>query len=215
MKKILLLSDDFDLQINLNAALYRFNFRVSSMPTAKEFLNEIERLNSYDLYLFEMKAKDLDLKLIKSIRDAQNFTPIMLILDEAIAENFKKIYYAKVDSFIIKPFLMDEILFHIFKLTNVLLGTKFEFKNNILFDKTSLSVKFDNTEISLGKKEGLFLEVLAKNSPHVVTFNEIQHYVYNGENVSQDRIRSILREIRQKVPKLQIKTIRGIGYKIE
>lgn len=215
MKKILLLSDDFDLQINLNAALYRFNFRVSSMPTAKDFLNEIERLNNYDLYLFEMKAKDLDLKLIKTIRDAQNFTPIMLILDEAIAENFKKIYYAKVDGFIIKPFLMDEILFHIFKLTNVLLGTKFDLKNNILFDKTSLSVKFDNTEISLGKKEGLFLEVLAKNSPHVVTFNEIEHYVYNGENVSQDRIRSILREIRQKVPKLQIKTIRGIGYKID
>lgn len=156
MKKILLLSDDLEFGINLSAALYRFNFRVvRTLTSDDEVINDFYQGGRYDLYIFDMKARDLNLKIVKTLRDNQNFTPIMLILDEALPDIFKKIYYAKVDDFIVKPFLIDMILFHIFKQTKVLLGTKFELKNGIVFDKTSLSVKFDDKEVFLGKKRGI------------------------------------------------------------
>lgn len=216
MKKILLVSNDFEFYLNLSAAIYRFNFRVIiTQKSQDEIISEFELGARYDLYLFETKAKELNLKLIKRLRDSQNFTPIMLILDEAKPEIFKRIYYAKVNSFVVKPFLIEELLFHIFKSTNVLLGSKFELKNGIVFDTQSQSVIADNKTIALGKKESLFLQTLAKNSPHVVTFDEIYHNVYKGEAISQERIRSLVREIRKKIERIEILTIKGVGYKIE
>ncbi|EAT99723.1 MULTISPECIES: response regulator transcription factor [Campylobacter] len=215
MKKIMLLSNDFDLNVNLGAVLYRFNFRINCFQSEQGVMDDFDNGNRYDLYVLDMKAKDINLKLVKFLRENKNLTPILLVLDEAIPTLFKKIYYAKVDDFIIRPFSPDEFIFHVFKLCKVLLGSKFEFKNGLVFDKDALCVTKGKEKIYLGKKESLFLEILAKNSPHVVTYEELDHHLYKGESLSQDRLRSLIREIRQKIPALEITTIRGIGYKIE
>ncbi|WP_228026662.1 response regulator transcription factor, partial [Campylobacter californiensis] len=215
MKHILLLSKDFDLNVSLSAALYRFNFRIIRFESEQDVMDDFDNGNRYDLYVFDIKAKQGDLSLVKFIRDNKNTTPILLILDESIPTLFKKIYYARVDDFIIRPFPPDEFIFHVFKLCKVLLGSKFEFANGLVFDKESLYVTDKDKRIELGKKEALLLETLAKNAPHVVTYQELDHLIYKGESSSQDRLRSLLREIRQKIPNLEIKTVRGIGYKID
>lgn len=67
----------------------------------------------------------------------------------------------------------------------------------------------------LGKKEGLFLEILAKNAPHVVTIQELEWSIYKDEEVSSDRLRSLVRQLRAKLPFELIKTVRSIGYSID
>ena len=129
----------------------------------------------------------------------------MLLRGVSIPSVFKRIYYARVNDFIIKPFCPEEFLFHIFRLCKVLLGSKFELKNGLVFDKDSLCVR----------KESQLLEILCKNSPHVVTYDEIDHHLYKNETLSQDRIRSLVREIRAKIPTICLKTVRGTGYKVE
>ena len=81
--------------------------------------------NRYDLYVFDVKARNLNLDLVKFIRDSQNITPIMLLLDVSVPSVFNRIYYDGSD-FIIKPFCPEEFLFHVFRLCKVLLGSKFE-----------------------------------------------------------------------------------------
>lgn len=115
----------------------------------------------------------------------------------------------------IKPFCPEEFLFHVFRLCKVLLGSKFELKNGLVFDKDSLCVRKEDEVIYLGKKESQLLEILCKNSPHVVTYDEIDHHLYKNETLSQDRIRSLVREIRAKIPTICLKTVRGTGYKVE
>ena len=48
-----------------------------------------------------------------------------------------------------------------------------------------------------------------------VTLDEIDHHLYKNETLSQDRIRSLVREIRAKIPTICLKTVRGTGYKVE
>ena len=43
---------------------------------------------------FDVKARNLNLDLVKFIRDSQNITPIMLLLDVSVPSVFKRIYYA-------------------------------------------------------------------------------------------------------------------------
>ena len=96
------------------------------LKSASEVTKDFECGNRYDLYVFDVKARNLNLDLVKFIRDSQNITPIMLLLDESTPSVFKRIYYARVNDFIIKPFCPEEFLFHVFRLCKVLLGPKFE-----------------------------------------------------------------------------------------
>ena len=97
----------------------------------------------------------------------------------------------------------------------MLLGSKFELKNGLVFDKDSLCIRKEDEVIYLDKKESQLLKILCKNSLHVVTYDEIDHHLYKNETLSQDRIRSLVREIRAKVPTICLKTVRGTGYKVE
>ena len=111
------------------------------LKSTSEVIKDFECSNRYDLYVFDVKARNLNLDLVKFIRDSQNITPIMLLLDERTPSVFKRIYYARVNDFIIKPFCPEEFLFHVFRLCKVLLGSKFELKNGLVFDKDSLCVR--------------------------------------------------------------------------
>ena len=207
MKKILLLSNDFEQNVILNASLYRFGFRMIQLKSASQVIKDFECGNRYDLYVFDVKARNLNLDLVKFIRDSQNITPIMLLRGVSIPSVFKRIYY--------KPFCPEEFLFHVFRLCKVLLGSKFELKNGLVFDKDSLCVRKEGEVIYLGKKESQLLEILCKNSPRVVTYDEIDHHLYKKETLSQDRIISLVREIRAKIPTICLKTIRSTRYKVE
>ena len=94
MKKILLLSSGFWQNVILNASLYRFGFRMIQLKSASEVIKDFECGNRYDLYVFDVKARNLNLDLVKFIRDSQNITPIMLLLDVSVPSVFKRIYYA-------------------------------------------------------------------------------------------------------------------------
>ncbi len=66
----------------------------------------------------------------------------------------------------------------------------------------------------MGKKEALLLKFLSVKSPHSVSFTEIACYVYQDEVASEERIRSLVRQLRSKVPHDLIETVKGEGYKI-
>lgn len=94
MKKILLLSSDFEQNVILNTSLYRFGFRMIQLKSASEVIKDFECGNRYDLYVFDVKARNLNLDLVKFIRDSQNITPIMLLQGVSVPSVFKRIDYA-------------------------------------------------------------------------------------------------------------------------
>ncbi|EIF07707.1 hypothetical protein UNSWCD_1504 [Campylobacter concisus UNSWCD] len=59
----------------------------------------------------------------------------------------------------------EEFLFHVFRLCKVLLGSKFELKNGIVFDKDSLCARKESEVIYLGKKRASCLKFYVKTRP--------------------------------------------------
>ncbi|WP_196377360.1 hypothetical protein [Campylobacter concisus] len=79
------------------------------LKSTSEVIKDFECGNRYDLYVFDVKARNLNLDLVKFIRDSQNITPIMLLLDERTPSVFKRIYYAmgvilSLSHFVLKSF---------------------------------------------------------------------------------------------------------------
>jgi len=94
MKKILLLSSDFEQNVILNASLYRFGFRMMQLKSTSEVIKDFER---------GVKARNLNLDLVKFIRDSQNITPIMLLRGVSVPSVLRKF---TINHFVLKSFYL-------------------------------------------------------------------------------------------------------------
>jgi len=114
----------------------------------------------------------------------------------------------------VKDFLPEEITFSIYKLCDIWNDNNFFIAKDVYFDVQNAKFVYHDHDILLGKKETLLLKHLFLKSSHIVSFNEIASYVYHDEIVSEERMRSLVRQLRSKIPFNLIETIKGEGYKI-
>ena len=71
------------------------------LKSASEVIKDFERGNRYDLYVFDVKARNLNLDLVKFIRDSQNITPIMLLRGVSVPSVLRKF---TISHFVLKSF---------------------------------------------------------------------------------------------------------------
>ena len=60
------------------------------LKSTSEVIKDFECGNRYDLYVFDVKVRNLNLDLVKFIRDSQNITPIMLLQDVSVPSVLRK-----------------------------------------------------------------------------------------------------------------------------
>lgn len=87
-------------------------------------------------------------------------------------------------------------------------------KNDFIYDEYNKNLFKDNQIITLTKKGKLFLDFLIKNRTRALSYEEINTEVWNGF-MTQDALRSLIKEIRKKTYKEIIKNVSGIGYRID
>ncbi|AFL69507.1 winged helix-turn-helix domain-containing protein [Sulfurospirillum barnesii] len=213
--KIVLLEPDKLLATRIASYLntLRLKVDVKQLSHESELLQE-SSLNAYALFVLNLKDP-LNPSTIKYIRENESTAPVLLILEKDPDPSlFKPLYYLGYDCVLVKDFLPEEITFSIYKLCNVWNDSIFFVTKEIYFDFQNSKFIHYNDEIMLGKKEALLLKHLFLKSPSIVSFNEIASYVYHDEIVSEERMRSLVRQLRAKMPLHLIETIKGEGYKI-
>ena len=87
-------------------------------------------------------------------------------------------------------------------------------KNGFVYDYYNKSLFKDNTIIPLTKKELLFLDFLIKHHDSSISYEEINSNIWNG-SMTNDSLRSLVKELRKKTYKELIKNVSGIGYRID
>jgi DNA-binding response OmpR family regulator len=181
---------------------------------AQETFDEKVSLLDYSLFILNLK-EPTDAKILKFLRRKGCVAPVLLILEKGFNPAlFKTLYYMSYNDFIIKDFAPQEIAFRIYKLCRIWNDDIFFLCKDVYFDfKHSLFFNHEE-EISLGKKEALFLKYLLAKAPSAISFDDISSYVYLDEVVSQERIRSLVRQLRAKIPCELIETVKGVGYKM-
>ncbi len=87
-------------------------------------------------------------------------------------------------------------------------------KNGFIYDDYNKSLFKNNIIIPLTKKEILFLDFLIKNHDSSLNYEEININVWDG-SMTNDSLRSLVKELRKKTYKELIKNVSGIGYRID
>lgn len=209
--------DDEDL-IRSNAVEY-LEFYCDNVYEAKDGLEGIEVYEKFkpDIIITDIKMPKLNgLEMVRQIRQKDKTTRIIVAtafletsyLLEAIDLGLVKYLTKPITEDKLLPILKSCIL-DVFEDKSI-----FFFENDISFDMLNKTLFKNEIQIMLTKKELMFLELLLKNSKRAVKYSELSNYVWNG-NMSEDAIRSIVKELRKKISKQTIKNVSGIGYQVQ
>lgn len=216
--KILLCEPDRELRKEIVNQLnkYRLKINVNDIGDEKKIFEEdFSSLNLYSLFVLNLKNPE-DTKVLNLIRSSGTTAPILLILEKDVSPHiFRKIYYLSYDNVIRKDFYSQEIIFHIYKLCDIWNDDIFFISKKIYFDYKNSIFVYNDSQIHLGRKEALLLKFLFVKNSHIVSFDEIIYYVYDNEIIKEERIRSLVRQLRVKLPIRIIETVKGEGYRIK
>ncbi len=210
--KILVLEDNKSLSNVINKALSIEGYQVDCFYDGDDALNAIE--NGYSCFILDINVPNLDgISVMEYIRYNHPNTPVIIISANHDLVKIEKSYQIGCDDYLKKPFYIFELVQKVKKLCYVEEqyivfddNFKFDFKNHKLYE--------NDKEIELTKKEILFLELFPKNLHHVATYEEIEEYVWEGEETNLTNIRTMIKRLRKKLPIDGVTIVKGLGYSL-
>lgn len=211
--KILVLEDNQRLLALIVEALEQKSYRVDAFSDGKCALEAID--NGYDCFVLDINVPGIDgLSLLKELRMMDNTTPAIIISANVELESIQDAYIKGCDEYLKKPFYMYELETKIDRLCKAD-SPKLKLMDNFAYDIcTETLIGADGLAIKLAKKEILLLDLFAKNRDQIISFEQIEQYVWQGELTSNENIRALIKRLRKKLPPETILSQGGIGYKI-
>lgn len=226
MYNILIADDNRQIVSILSEYCKKNNFTVTTAYDGEEALNKVKK-NKFDLILLDvMMPKKNGFDVCKEIR---SFSNIPIIMVTARGEDFERIMGLEIgaDDYIVKPFSPAEVIARVNAILRRIfpkessLNPKIFSYSNLTVDLNNFTVKIDDAEVPLTKKEIEILWTLATNQSKVFTrenlLDSLWGYDYFGDSRTVD---SHIKRLRSKLDnysheKWNIKTIWGVGYKFE
>ena len=209
--KILLLEDNKRLSNLIIEALEEKNYKVDWFEDGKIALESI--YNGYDCFILDINVPGLDgLTLLKELRAMNSSTPAIIISANVELETIKDAYIKGCDEYIKKPFYIYELELKLDKLCKRK-DESLKLPNDFIYDIEKEKL-FDekNEEVKLAKKEILLFNLFAKNLEKVITFEQIEQYVWEGDLTTNENIRALVKRLRKKLPIDTIISQGGMGY---
>jgi len=208
--KILVLEDNEALANVIQKGLSNEGYKVDIFFDGDEALDAIS--NGYSAFILDINVPSIDgLTILKNIRDYQNSAPVIIISSNHELEKIKDSYEKGCNDYIKKPFFIYELVQKLKNLCQIKEHfikfddeCKYNIEENILYYK--------NEKVILTKKEILFLELFSKNIKRVVSYHELEEYVWEGAITNLDNIRALVKRVRKKLPEDSIKIVSGVGY---
>lgn len=177
-------------------------------------IEEIENIHNIHSYNFDILITNYDsdfIELKKNLKNKKNnflvflSTPKQFSIEEC--EDCK--FITKTTPLIeILSFLKKSIKNFDSNQSNII-----NLKNELWFDSYNLFLFKKKKNIACSKKELAFLDFILQNQNRVVTYEEINESIWEG-GMTNDALRSIVKELRKKTYRELIKNISGMGYRI-
>lgn len=214
--KIYLVEDDKNLNLILSTYLKKEGWEISSVFTGEEALSLIN--NPPDLWILDIMLPDIDgYQIIKEIKSITPSIPVIFI--SARDADIDRILGLELgsDDYLSKPFLPRELVIRTKKLLERVYGSNSEILNisPYTIDEKSRRVKLGNDPINLTSKEFDLLDFFIKNQDQALSREQILKSVWGEDYFGTDRVvDDLVRRLRKKMPKLNIETIYGYGYRM-
>lgn len=221
--RILLIEDDVSLCKALIIHLNSQGYETDVCHNGTDGLSYALQ-NTYDVIILDRMLPELDgLTLLSAIRKKNVFTPVVMATAMDSLQDKISGLDCGADDYITKPFDVQELLARIRALTrrpSVLKRSPKLSYGDLCFDPEKQELSVDEKRLSLSKKEANLMEYLIKNKEQNLRRSLLLSYVWGAdaeieEGNLDNYIYFLRRRLRTLKSRVQIKTIHGIGYRLE
>jgi len=209
--KILLLEDNITLNETITLKFENKGYKVYSYIDGKNALDNITE--GFLCFILDINVPNVDgIKILKKIREYYDEVPVIIISSTVELDIIKKSYDFGCNDYLKKPFFIDELEIKVEKLCNIS-NKKLCFDKSNFFNFNERLLICNDQQIKLTQKECMLLNLFLINKNEIVTYENIQNYVWEGEYTSLDAIRTLVKRLRKKLPKMYIEVSSNGGYR--
>jgi two-component system OmpR family response regulator len=201
----------------LMIALRDESFVVSHAALGAEAKKLIEQFHP-DMIVLDLGLPDMDgLDVLKFVRKTHPNMPTLILTARSALSDKINALDKGADDYLAKPFEMLELLARLRAMSRRL-GTSVtsEVKiGDVVLDVVAHTLSVNGEEVRLPKKEYMTLKILMEEAGRVKTKSMLENNLYEwSETIGSNAIEVHVSNLRKKLPKNFIQTIRGIGYTI-
>lgn len=222
--KILMLEDDSTIAQGLQYSLQSEGYEVTHCPTAAKALEEVKN-GSFDLCLLDLTLPDgSGYDVCRTIKEKGN-TPVIFLTAFDDEVNVVMGLELGADDYISKPFRVRELMARIKSVLRRASGASAPNQielGNITVKLQEAKVIKDGEEILLTALEYRLLLTLIQNRGRIMSRSALLQSIWDvaGDFVNDNTLTVYIKRLREKIeddpiePKI-IKTVRGMGYKVD
>jgi len=220
--KILIVEDEPQMLKNMQQSLEREDYTVESAADFKTAQNKIG-VYSYDCILLDLGLPDGDgFELLEKLKNENQEDGVIIVSAKDSLDDRLKGLNLGADDYLSKPFHMAEPNARVKAVLRRrhFDGNKTIKVGNVSIDPENRSVKIDDDDITLNRKEYDILMYLITNKTRLVTKAALAEHVW-GDHIDQsdsfDFIYSQMKNLRRKLEKatISVEAVYGVGYKLE
>ncbi|MDO9318621.1 MAG: heavy metal response regulator transcription factor [Gammaproteobacteria bacterium] len=179
---------------------------------------------TYDLILLDVMLPDIDgWKIVRSLREAGNATPVLFLTAKGSVEDRVKGLELGADDYLVKPFSFSELLARVRSLLRRASGTMTSDRlevEDLVLDVSRRRAARAGTRLNLTNKEFVLLELLVRRRGEVLPRSLIASLVWDmnfdsDTNVIDVAIRRLRAKVDDPFSTRLIRTVRGMGYVLD
>jgi len=222
MAKILVVEDEQDLSGPVRDWLGREHHLVEVVDNGPDALDRL-RIYKYDVVILDLMLPGLSgMEVCRRFRSAGGTTPILMLTAKTTVEDKEAGLDAGADDYLTKPFHLKELSARV----RALLRRPAPVSGNVLnvrslvLDTSACRVTKDGHELHLLPKEFSLLEFLMRHPNQVFSADALLDRVWASDTSAlPDTVRTHIKTLRKKIDDEDspsfIRTIHGVGYKLE
>ncbi len=181
-----------------------------------------EAQNSYKKYspciiIIEDSFKDRKMvDYLQEIRKIDMKTAVIILTNNQTNLYSLELIELYITKYIITPYKEDVLYSSLLKCLDVIesrIYSNVKLKDNVFFNFQTQSIINEGKIIILNKKETILMNLFIQNPNRVITYEELEYHIWNGE-VTLAALKSLIRDFRKKTYKTILKNYSGIGYKL-
>jgi two-component system OmpR family response regulator len=215
--RILLVEDDPQIGAAIANALKDAGMAADWVTDGDAALASVDA-GAFELLLLDIGLPKQDgLSVLKHIRQKRNGIPVIIITARDAVEDRIAGLDLGADDYLVKPFLIDELMARIRAVARRHSGHAQPLLSNGKLDINPASklANYHGAQLELTSKEYRLLHSLLLSPGRIYSKEELEEKVYGwDEEVNSNAIEFLIHSLRKKTDKSAIKNVRGLGWMV-